>query len=604
MTILQRMDSLINKWRLPLSVDQIRLVWRWIFFGAVIGIVSGIGAIFFDYLLQQGSHFFMNDLVNLVLPGSLREASFLSIPLKRWLILLIPALGGLLSGLIVFNLAPETEGHGTDALIDSFHRKKGKVRKRVPVIKALASAITIGSGGSAGKEGPVAQIGSGFASTLGTFFKLGDRERRLMLLAGAAGGLGAIFKSPLGAALFATEVLYRQPEFEFEAIIPCIISSIFGYTVFTYYDGWGTVFHIPSFSFTPPTELPFYGLFGLLCAAVGFFYIRFFYLMRNRFFKKIRLPRSIVPALGGLMLGILAFFYPQVLGGGYGSMQSAIDGKLTTGLMLVLVFAKIVATSFTISSGGSGGVFAPSLFIGAMLGGFYGNLCFEWFPHLVSSPGPFVLVGMGGFFAGIAKVPIAALIMIMEMTGGYSLIIPLLIVSIISFLFLGDYSLYEKQVPSRVDSPAHIGDFAVDILDHISVKEALPEGRTIETIPEDMHFDDIVQRIVASHQSNFPVMNQEGRLSGILSLTDMRQVLLEKELHNLVIAKDVAVEKVITVTPEDSLNTALKKMARAEIRELPVVSREDSRRLISVISRKDIIRTYNSSIEALGKRTH
>ena len=543
----------------------------------------------------------MVDLVSLVLPGSLRETIFLSIPLQRWMILWIPALGGLLSGLIVFNLAPETEGHGTDAMIDSFHRKKGKVRKRVPVIKTIASAITIGSGGSAGKEGPVAQIGSGFASILATLLKLGDRERRLMLLAGAAGGLGAIFKSPLGAALFATEVLYRQPEFEFEAIIPCIISSIVGYTVFTYYAGWEPIFHIPRFMFTPPAELPFYGLLGILCAAVGFFYIRFFYLLRDRFFKEIRLPKSIIPALGGLMLGILAFFYPKVLGGGYESMQLAIDGRLTVGLMLLLVFAKIMATSFTISSGGSGGVFAPSLFIGAMLGGFYGNLCFEWFPHLVSSPSPFVLVGMGGFFAGIAKVPIAALIMIMEMTGGYSLIVPLLIVSTISYLLLGEYSLYEKQVSSRVDSPAHIGDFAVDILDHISVKEALPADRKIETIPEDMHFDEIVQIIVASNQSNFPVMNKDGRLSGILSLTDIRQVLLEKELHNLVIAKDVAIEKVITVTPEDSLNKALKKMTTAEIRELPVVSQEDSRQLISMISRKDILRTYNNSIEELKK---
>ncbi len=592
-----------TKLRLPLSTTQIKMMWRWIFFGAVIGVVSGLGAILFNYLLQKGSQFFLVDLINLILPGSIKDYPFLSIPLSRWMLLWIPAMGGLLSGLIVFNLAPETEGHGTDAMIDSFHRKKGKVRKRVPVIKTIASAITIGSGGSAGKEGPIAQIGSGFASSLATLLKMGDRERRIMLLAGAAGGLGAIFKAPLGSALFATEVLYREPEFEFEAIIPCIISSLVGYTVFTYYNGWGTIFHIPPLAFTPPGELPFYGLLGLLCAAVGFFYIRFFYLSRDRFFKKIKLPQSFKPAFGGILLGILAFFFPRVLGGGYESIQFAIDGHLAFDLMLVLVFAKILATSFTISSGGSGGVFAPSLFIGSMLGGFYGSLCYKWFPHLVSSPVPFVLVGMGGFFAGIAKVPIAALIMIMEMTGGYSLIVPLLIVSVISYLLLGEYSLYEKQVSTRVDSPAHIGDFAVDILGHMSVIEALPADRKIETIPEDMRFDEIVQMIVASNQSNFPVMNKDGRLSGILSLTDIRQVLLEKELHNLVIAKDVAIEKVITVTPEDSLNAALKKMTKAEIRELPVVSQEDSRQLISMISRKDILRTYNNSIEELKKRT-
>jgi chloride channel protein, CIC family len=588
-----------TKLKLPLSAAQIKMMWRWIFFGALIGVVSGFGAILFNYLLQKGSQFFFIDLINLLLPGSLRDYSLLSIPLARWMLIWIPALGGLISGLIVFNLAPETEGHGTDAMVDSFHRKKGIVRKRVPVVKTIASAITIGSGGSAGKEGPIAQIGSGFASILATFLKMGDHERRIMLLAGAAGGLGAIFKAPLGSALFATEVLYREPEFEFEAIIPCIISSIVGYTVFTYYYGWGTIFHIPDLSFSPPGQLPLYGLMGLLCAAVGYFYIRFFYGIRDRFFKKISIPQSLKPALGGLLLGIVAFFFPRILGGGYESIQFAIDGQMAFGLMLVLAFAKILATSFTISSGGSGGVFAPSLFIGSMLGGFYGDLCHKWFPHLVSTPAPFVLVGMGGFFAGIAKVPIAALIMLMEMTGGYHLVVPLLIVSTISYLLLGESSLYEKQVATRVDSPAHLGDFAVDLLDHITVRETLPADREIETVPEDMPFDEIVQLIVNSNQSNFPVLNKDRQLTGILSLTDMRRVILEKELHHLVIAKDVAIEKVITITPEDTLNEALKKMTLAEIRELPVVSRDDPRHLIGMLSRKDILRTYHNGIEAV-----
>ncbi|MGQ9647759.1 MAG: chloride channel protein [Thermodesulfobacteriota bacterium] len=590
---------MVREFFLFLSPIRMRWIGRWIIIGIVIGLVSGFGAILFNFLLREGNRFFMVDLIKWLLPEEAAQTSWLGVPLHRWMILWIPALGGLLAGLIVFRLAPEAEGHGTDAMIDSFHRKKGVVRRRVPIVKTIASAITIGSGGSAGKEGPIAQIGSGFASLLASVLKMDERDRRIMLLAGAAGGIGAIFKAPLGSALFATEVLYRRPEFEFEAIIPCILSSIVGYSVYTFYYGWGTVFQIPRFPFTPPSELFFYGILGAFCAVIGFFYVHFFYSMRDRFFDQLRLPRSFKPALGGLLLGGLAFFLPEILGGGYEGIQSAIDGKLSVELMLLLVFAKIVATSFTISSGGSGGVFAPSLFIGSMLGGFFGHLCAKLFPHWVTHPDAFVLVGMGGFFAGVAKVPIASLIMVAEMTGGYSLIVPLMIVSTISYLLLGEVSLYEKQVSTRVDSPAHIGDFAVNILDHITVKEALPPDRNVETIPEGMRFDEIMKFIVRSNQSNFPVVDEVGYLKGILSLTDLRRVMLEKDIHGLLVAKDLATLDVMTVTPGDNLNTALKKMTQAEIRELPVVSKEDPRKIISMISRKDVIRIYHEEIEKL-----
>ncbi|MGQ9509802.1 MAG: chloride channel protein [Thermodesulfobacteriota bacterium] len=543
----------------------------------------------------------MKDLIALIL-GEAREKMFLGFPLKYWMILLIPSMGGLLSGLIIAHFAPEAEGHGTDAMIESFHRKKGIIRKRVPFVKTLASAITIGSGGSAGKEGPIAQIGSGLASFLASLFKMGDRERRVMLLAGAAGGIGAIFKAPLGASLFATEVLYRKPEFEFEGIIPSIISSIVAYIVFTVYYGWGTIFHIPKLSpVIAPSELLLYSIFGVLCAVIGFLYIHFFYGMRDHFFKKFASLGSLKPALGGLMLGGVAFFFPQILGGGYNWIQSAIDGNLTFWTMLALVFAKIAGTSFTISSGGSGGVFAPSLFIGAMLGGLYGRLSSELFPEFLINPSSFVLVGMGGFFGGVAKVPVASLIMVAEMSGGYSLIVPLLIVSTISYLILGEISIYENQVSSRVDSPAHMGEFATKILEHISVKEALLAEREVELIPEDMKLNRIIKLILNSNQMNFPMVDQKGNLKGILSLSDIRKIMLNEELHSLIVARDIATLKVYTVTPDDDLHTALKKMIEAEIRELPVVSKDDPKRVISMLSRKDILRIYYEKIEKVNK---
>ncbi len=586
----------------PFALKRIKRIWRGTLLGIIIGIVSGLGGIVFNYMIKAGTQFFTGNLISYLSPGHAPNFSLLGFTMDRWMMLWIPAVGGLLSGFLVFRFAPEAEGHGTDAMIDSFHRKKGIVRKQVPIIKTIASAITIGSGGSAGKEGPIAQIGSGFGSILASLFKLSDTERRIMLLAGAAGGIGAIFKAPLGAALFAAEVLYSKADFEFEAIIPCILSSIVGFMVFTLHDGTGTIFQIPAFTLATLAQLPFYGVLGLLCALVGYLYVKVFYGMRNRFFRPLTIPRWLKPALGGLMLGVIAFFLPEVLGGGYKWIQSAIDGQLAIGLMAALVLGKIFSTSFTISSGGSGGVFAPSLFIGSMLGGFYGNSCGRIFPHIVTEPTAFVLVGMGGFFAGVAKTPIAALIMVAEMTGGYSLILPMMIVSSLAYLLLGKTSLYEKQVPTRVDSPAHVGEYSVDIMDHLLVKDAVVTTRVVETIPEDMGFESVLQCMIGSNQQDFPVVDIERNLVGIISMTDLRTAMADASLHSLLVAGDIAVTGVTAVTMDDSLNTALKAMAVVNVRELPVVSKENPRKIISMVSRKDITRAYHEEMER--NKTH
>ncbi len=581
----------------PFALKRMKRIWRGTLLGILVGIVSGLGGIVFDYMVKAGSKFFCRDLVLFLIPGWMQGHAILGFPVERWMMLWIPALGGLISGFLVFKFAPEAEGHGTDAMIDSFHRKKGIVRRQVPVIKTLASAITIGSGGSAGKEGPIAQIGSGFGSILASTLKLSDSERRLLLLAGAAGGIGAIFKAPLGAALFAAEVLYSRADFEFEAIIPCILSSVVGFMVFTFHDGTATIFRIPAFALATPSQLPFYAILGLLCACIGYIYIRVFYGVRDRFFRPLNIPKPLKPALGGLMLGVLAFFLPQVLGGGYTWIQSAIDGRLTVTLMAILVFGKLLATSFTISSGGSGGVFAPSLFIGSMLGGFYGNACQRIFPHIVNQPAAFILVGMGGFFAGVAKTPIAALIMVAEMTGGYSLILPMMIVSSIAYLLLGKVSLYEKQVETRVDSPAHTGDYAVDIMERLLVKDAVLPERKVEIFPENMGFEKMLDLMIGSNQQDFPVVDRDNNLVGIISMADLRTAMADTSLRSLLIAKDLATTGVMAVTMGDTLNTALKSMAIVNVREIPVVSEDDRRKIISLVSRKDIVRAYHREME-------
>ena len=565
---------------------------RLMFLSIVVGIIAGAGAIFFDRLLAVSFDMLIRRHTGYSEPG--RDASTAVVGAMAsvhsvWF-LVIPVLGALVSGLIVYSIAPEAEGHGTDAMIESFHQRGGRMRKRVPLIKILASALTIGSGGSAGKEGPIAQIGSGFGSILASALKLKPRETRILVLAGAAAGIGAIFQAPLGAALFAPEVLYRETEFEYEAILPCVVSSIVAYAVYTQLYKGGALFFPGPVEFSLPTELLAYAVFGVVCSFVGYVYVRVFYGSRDRF-KSLRIHHILKPALGGLMLGAIAYFAPQVTDGGYGWVQMALEGKIFWGTMLLLALLKIAATSCTIGSGGSGGVFGPSVFIGAMLGGAFGFLGHKVAPGWVIHPNSFVLVGMGGFFAGVAKVPIASIIMACEMSASYTLLVPLMVVSSISYLLLRDTNLYEKQQLSRLTSPAHLTDFARGMLERIRVKETI-RPQPVTQIPETMPFGELVRTVTRSGESHFPVVDAAGRMTGIVSINDIRSVLFENDVDHVISAKDVATRNVVSVLLDDTLQQALDKMAAIEVDELPVVDREKPDAIVAMISKRDIVDYY------------
>lgn len=584
-------------------IDPERYGWsghfRWPLMSIAVGIVSGLGAILFEELLRRALHFFLHLPTGFLEPMKGAEIATVTAlaATRSWLFLVIPALGGLISGLIVFFIAPEAEGHGTDAMIEAFHRRGGYIRKRVPLIKILASAITIGSGGSAGKEGPIAQIGAGFGSFMATALKLKPRDRRILVLAGAAGGIGAIFHAPLGAALFAPEVLYRETEFEFEAILPCIVSSIVASSVFDQYFGRSALFFPGAVDFAPK-ELLAYAIFAVICALVGYLYVKVFYdLARDRFFKKVQIPMALKPALGGLMLGVIAFLAPQVMDGGYGWIQAALEGKIFWGTMLLLALLKIVATSCTISSGGSGGVFGPSVFMGAMLGGAFGFLGHQLAPGWVIHPNAFVLVGIGGFFAGVAKVPVSSIIMACEMCASYVLLVPLMLVSTISYLLLGKVSLYEKQVVTRLASPAHMTEFARGLLEGIHVSEAVTP-RPVTLIPENMPFGELVKKVVASPDRYFPVVNAQGHMTGIISINDIREVLFDQTISNLILAADVSSANAVRVFLNDSLQQALDKMAVLQVEELPVVREEAPDVIMAMISKRDIISYYYDRTKA------
>ena len=568
----------------------------------VVGIISGIGAILFYTLLSWLSHTVMHVGANYFAPEPVGEASAFEPvggAIRWWVLILAPAIGGLISGLLVFTFAPEAEGHGTDAVIEAFHHKQGFIRKRVPFIKAISSIITIGTGGSAGREGPIAQIGAGFGSYLATTLKLTDDERRTLMLSGAAGGIGAIFRSPLGGALFAVEVLYKR-DFEAKSLIPALVSSIVAYSIFSARFGWGLMFDTPHYVFSHPVELLFYGVFGLVCAVVGIIYIKVFYGLRDHLFHRIPIMPHLRPAIGGLMVGLVGAFAPHILASGYGYLQQAMHGELTIQFMLIAMLLKILVTSFTISSGGSGGVFAPSLFIGGMLGGAFGQISAHFFPELISSPTAFVLVGMGAFFAGAAKVPISAMIMVSEMTGGYQLLAPMMLSSSTAFLANSKATLYEKQVNRMADSPVHLGDFTIDVLDTMVVEQAFRPATDIPRIKVDTHLADLQLMFAERTESYFPVVDDENMIVGILSLRNARKVLFEEEMGHLVIAQDLMTQAV-TVTPAESLRSALKKFLDFEYGQIVVVDYQDERKILGLLCHEDIIQSYN---EEVGRRKH
>ncbi len=424
-----------------------------------LGVVGALGAQLFMWLLSLCNKLFMTYIAQYHAPALPSEGGSLTQVIGAhglWLIPVVTTVGGLIVGLMVQDLAPEAEGHGTDTVIRAFHQHDGILRGRVAPVKLVASAITRGGGGAAGREGPVALITAGVGSWYGSLIHRDTEDRRLLLLIGMAAGLSAIFRSPIGTAIMAVEVLYSDMEFERDALLYTMLASIIAYAVNGLFVGWEPLFRMPGpiARLHSPLEYGWYVALGLAAGVLGTILPAVFYGLRD-WFHKLPMPPFMRPTLGGLFTGLIALAYPQVLGGGYGWMQEAINGHIVLSALVVLAFAKILAMSFSVASGGSGGVFAPSLFVGAMLGGAFAAVL-----HMPAAP--FVVVGMAAVFAGAAHLPIATLIMVSEMTGGYTLLVPAALAVMLSYLVqrrlssrLKYNSIYEAQVPNRSESPAH-----------------------------------------------------------------------------------------------------------------------------------------------------
>ncbi len=596
----------------------------------LVGIVAGVGAVFFQVACQVAVYVALNCGVGYFPnePAGEHAVFWLepSIQYARdhtafqpWWLLLIPTLGGIISGILVFSLAPEAEGHGTDAVIAAYHDRKGKIRYRVPIIKTLASAITIGSGGSGGREGPIAQIGAGFGFFLSNVLGFKASDRRILMAAGMGAGIAAIFRAPLAGALFAAEVLYWSPEFEPEVIMPAGLACVVSYCTFGLFfrDGWHPLFgdKLGALTFDNPWQLCPYLLLAVAMILLAAIYTRSFYGLTN-LFHRVPIPRHFKPAIGACLTGgvglLLYFGFAEcgygnnvvlaVLAFGYGSLQAALDNSVhgqalvAAAILVAISLGKIFTTGLTIGSGGSGGVFGPSMVIGGCAGGALGLVMqviltdMGW-AAAAPPPAACVIVGMAGFFAAAAKTPFSTLIIVSEMTGNYNLILPTLFVCTLTFLFSDRQSLYKNQVMSRSLSPAHQGTYVREVLAGLQVRLFLDPHWQGPALHPDEPVAQLIDRFEDVELDIVPVIDRDERYVGVVSLEETFLASQSKHARALLLAADLMRTDVIPLQPDDGLDRAMELFAESDLLALPVVD-VVTRRVVGVVKRHDVAGDY------------
>lgn len=586
----------INTVKSFLNLSKAGYIRRWAILSILIGIAAGVAAIIFYWGINEASKLFLGDFAGFFIPHTAGEGGTnFTLSSRPWLIPIVTTLGGLISGLIVFTFAPEAEGDGVDAAIDAFHNRGGFIRKRIPFVKLIASIITIGSGGSVGREGPTAQMAAGIGSTISSAFKLPSHDRRIALAVGIGAGIGTIFSAPLGGAVLAMELLYRH-DFETEALFPAFIASVVGYSIFGSWHGWAPVFGLtttPVFNRVP--ELLSYIILGVVCGLIGIAYGRS-YFASIKFFKKLPIPRIIKPAIGGLVVGVIGMFLPQILGTSYGWLQIAIDGDfnvLPLLIIIAIVFAKIFATSVSIGSGGSGGVLAPGLVIGGMTGAAVWAILHHVTTIVPDNPGAFAIVGMLALFGGIAKAPVATLLMVTEMTGGYSLLVPSLLAISIAYFVTGNSYLFEKQVADRSHSPAHRAEHCIPLLRMLTVQHAattsyppLPPETPIKTVDETLRKYKI---------DAIPIVDSFGYLVGVADSVDIAKYSANVQTP----IQQIMRRELVVAFPDESLYEALAKMNKYDIRLLPVTNHEKPYHLLGMVTMNNIMECHKLETEQM-----
>jgi CIC family chloride channel protein len=549
----------------------------------LVGLAGGFGAVGFRYLInffQSLAYGSEGDLLDLVQ----------SIP--WYLRIVIPALGGLVVGPMVYFWAREAKGHGVPEVMEAVALKSGLIRKRLVIVKSLASAICIGTGGSVGREGPIVQIGSAIGSTIGQMFKISADRMRTLVGCGAAAGIAATFNAPIAGSMFALEIILG--DFGLATFSPIVISSVTATAISRHFLGDVPAFIVPAYELVSAWEFPVYVILGLFCALVAVTFTKTLYRMED-IFDGFKFPEYLKAVVGGVILGAISLLFPQVLGVGYGAIDLALGQSYAWWLLLVLVACKILATSITIGSGGSGGIFAPSLFMGAMAGGFFGTVVHHLFPSVTASPGAYSIVGMGAVVSATTHGPLTALLMLFEMTGDYKIILPLMITCIISSIVAGQLlkeSIYSLKLLRRGINLEEGKE--INVLKSIKVSEVM--NTEVETITEALGLDKLAEIISKSKYNSFPMVTDGNKLSGILSFFDYNEAIFDENLKGLVVAKDIATLDVVTISTDDNLYNALEKITYKDFSILPVVSNDDPMKLMGVLTRRDIMGAYNKAV--------
>lgn len=576
--------------------------------GVFVGVIAGLAALGLHEGLRLGSEFLIRRVTD-PSSGAFFEPS--------WWVLLFPAAGGLFSGLVVQVVSKLPPAGGTDEMVHAFHHRDGVLPLRGPLIRAVASIGVISSGGSAGPEGPIAGLGAAIGSVFGRTFGLTPRDRRILLVAGGAAGIGAIFRSPLGGALFGASVLYRRPEMEGSALVACFVASAVGSATFLAFVGFNThmFLHAENLHFASALEIPIYVALGLCCGGVSIVYSESVKRMEHFFKQRDGIPIWVRPAIGGVLVGLLACALPQVAGGQYDLVQHALDGSLFHGgvgalrgwpfwaaLFGLVVLVKCLATAFTIGSGGAGGLLGPCVFIGGATGAFFGAALSAIAPGLISEPlrQALVAVGMAGVLAGSMRVPIAALVMVTEMTGGFGLIVPLMLVVVTAYAVGHRFGMMDVQMESIADSPAHAGDAVVNVLERQHVADAM-QGVWPAVVNRAAPLD----RIAASLPTGIPplVAVTEGeRLVGVISFSELRPVLQEEEvLAGVVIAEDLMSTRYEALNPRQTLYEALVSLSRSGADAAPVVAGHDQT-FLGMLTRDAVLKVVSGHVEAMRER--
>ncbi|QDV14214.1 H(+)/Cl(-) exchange transporter ClcA [Rosistilla oblonga] len=588
---------------------------RSLFLAVLVGVTVGLGAVVFQFLGHLVVRFSLVQYAGYAPPEATGEGTPFTHPpttLVPWMIVVVMVCGALVAGWMVYQFAPEAAGPGTDAAIDAFHNQHGKIAARVPFVKTIASAIALGTGTSGGREGPICQIGAGIGSMVAQRLQLSPRDRRILLAAGMGAGVGALFRAPLAGAVFAAEILYSDAELEADVIVPAATSSVIAYSIYTQSLPPEVRFQ-PLFgikvehAISGPLELIPYLMLACALIPVGIAYVQMFYGSQWAF-ERLPVRPHVRPAIGALFAGIVGvgFYYLAgqqmsalaVLGSGSGTLQEAVHHSLRLGppLLIAIALVKIVTTSLSIGSGSPGGVFGPSMVIGGCFSAGLGLYLHDWMPNLAPHPEAFAIVGMAGFFAGVSNAPISTIIMVRALTGDFGLLVPTMLVTTITFGFGRRSRLYRKQVPTRMDSPAHRGDFIVDVLDGVQVRGTYRPIDSYSLIHESMSLDEIVHRLADNHQHYFPVVDADRNMVGIFTDDDVRSYLFHDAIWKLANASDVMTTNVVSVTPDDDLNTALGHFTALNLEELPVVEDHQSQRLLGMLRRRETIATYNRRI--------